>query len=173
MRTKLTVLTTLLLLFLISASHARAQAGGEGSVSLPLGTEAPSAVLKDLEGNDVDLRELVAGRPALIEFWATWCEQCEALQPQIDEIQARFGDRMSVVAVAVAVAQSERRVRRHVEDEGHDYPFLYDTEGNAVRAFEAPTTAVVVMLDAAGRVAYTGVGPQQDLLGAVEKMLGS
>ena len=30
-------------------------------------------------------------------------ELCEALQPQLDEIQATYGDRLRVVAVAVAV----------------------------------------------------------------------
>jgi thioredoxin-like negative regulator of GroEL len=54
--------------------------------------------------------------PTLIEFWAVWCENCEALQPQLDKIRATYGDRLNVVAVAVAVAQSLRRVRRHVEE---------------------------------------------------------
>jgi thiol-disulfide isomerase/thioredoxin len=171
MRLKLTT-TIAVLALLVGTADLRAQSAGEGSVSLPIGTQAPSAVLEDLEGKEVDLLQLLDGRPALIEFWATWCEQCEALQPQIDQIQATYGDRMNVVAVAVAVAQSVRRVQRHVADAGHDYPFLYDARGAAVRAYQAPTTAVVVLLDADGKVAYTGVGPSQDLVGAVERVLG-
>src|SRR5690606_28770253 len=151
----------------------RAQAAGEGAISLPIGTQAPAAVLQDLAGNEVDLLEVVGGRPALIEFWATWCEQCEALQPEIDRVRAQYGDQVQVVAVAVAVAQSMRRVQRHVEEEAHDYPFLYDAQGAAVRAYRAPTTSVVVLLDADGKVAYTGVGPDQNLVSAVERVLGS
>ncbi|MEX2466682.1 MAG: TlpA family protein disulfide reductase [Gemmatimonadota bacterium] len=155
------------------APEARAQSAGEGSVALPIGTQAPAAVLEDLDGNEVDLLQLVEGRPALIEFWATWCEQCEALQPQMDRVQSMYGDQVQVVAVAVAVAQSVRRIQRHIEGAGHDYPFLYDARGEAVRAYQAPTTAVVVLLDADGRVAYTGVGPSQDLVAAVERVLGN
>jgi thiol-disulfide isomerase/thioredoxin len=160
----------LLILGAAPSAPLRAQSG-EGQVGLPLGTAAPSAALEDLEGNPVDLGDYVAGRPAVIEFWATWCENCEALQPQLDEIQRRYGQEVSVVAVAVAVSQSVRRVRRHVE--GHDpgYPYLYDADGEAVRAYRAPTTSVVVILDAEGRVAYTGVGRDQDLVTAVEKVL--
>jgi thiol-disulfide isomerase/thioredoxin len=144
---------------------------GEGQVSLPLGAVAPPAALEDLEGNPVDLGDYVRGKPALIEFWATWCENCVALQPQLDEIQRRYGTQVSVLAVAVGVSQSARRVRRHVE--GHDpgYPYLYDAHGEAVRAYRAPTTSVVVILDADGTVAYTGVGRGQDLVAAVEKVL--
>jgi cytochrome c biogenesis protein CcmG, thiol:disulfide interchange protein DsbE len=157
---------------LVFAPNAQAQAAGEGSVSLPIGSQAPSVVLQDLDGNDVDLLRMIGGKPAVIEFWATWCEQCEALQPQIDRIQAQYGSQVQVVAIAVAVAQTVRRVQRHVADHNHAYPFLYDTRGAAVRAFQAPTTAVVVVLDADGKVAYTGVGAQQNLIGAVERVLG-
>ncbi len=145
---------------------------GQGEVSLPIGTQAPAATLQDLEGNEVELLDYVGKGPALIEFWAGWCENCEALQPQLDKIHEAYGDRLDVVAVAVAVSQSLRRVKRHVE--GHDpgYPYLWDHRGAAVRAYEAPTTSVIVILDGEGKVAYTGVGGQQDLLGAVQGILG-
>lgn len=151
----------------------QAQAGGEGSVSLAIGTVAPSAALEDLDGNAVDLLDFVKGKPALIEFWATWCELCEALQPQLDRIQADHGHALNVIAVAVGVAQSVRRVRRHLE--GHDpgYPYLWDARGAAVRAYKATTTSIVVMLDADGKVTYTGVGAGQDLVRAVEELLGT
>jgi thiol-disulfide isomerase/thioredoxin len=155
------------LLFLLPGGVA-AQAGG---VSLALGTQGPGAAVEDLEGAAVDLIDFVKGRPAVIEFWATWCEQCEALQPQLDRIQRDFGDRVSVVAVAVGVSQSVRRVKRHLEDHDPGYPYLWDARGAAVRAYNATTTSIVVILDAEGKVAYTGVGTGQDLVGAVERVL--
>lgn len=154
-------------------SDAVAQLPGEGGVSLAYGTAGPGAALEDLEGNAVDLIDFATPGPALIEFWATWCENCEALQPQMDRIQEEYGDRLKVVAVAVGVSQSVRRVKRHLE--GHDpgYPFLWDARGAAVRAYNATTTSIVVILDGEGKVAYAGVGSEQDLIGAVERVLGS
>ena len=153
------------------APMSLAAQAGEGQVSLAIGTQGPGAALQDLEGNDVDLLDFVSGKPSLIEFWASWCENCEALQPQLDEIEASYGDRVNVVAVAVAVSQSLRRVRRHVEEHGAGYPYLWDARGNAVRTYEAPTTSVVVILDGDGVVAYTGVGAGQDLLAAMSRVL--
>lgn len=150
-----------------------AQAAGEGSVSLPIGTMGPGAALEDLEGNAVDLIDFTRGKPAIIEFWATWCEICERLQPQMDQIQARHGERVNIVAVAVGVAQTVRRVQRHLEEHDPGYTVLWDDRGAAVRAYNATTTSIVVMLDAQGRVAYTGVGAEQDLVGAAERLLGS
>jgi len=172
MRVKASVLTVLTLLLALPLG-LNAQASGEGSVSLAIGTMGPGAAVEDLEGNAVDLINYVRGKPAVIEFWATWCELCEALQPQLDRIQAQHGNAVNVVAVAVGVAQTVRRVQRHLDDHDPGYTYLWDARGAAVRAYNATTTSIVVMLDAQGRVAYTGVGAQQDLVGAVERLLSS
>lgn len=141
-------------------------------ISLPLGTEAPGAVLEDLDGNPVQILDYVeAGKPTLIEFWASWCENCEALQPQLDQIHAEFGAQVNVVAVAVAVSQSQRRVKRHVEDHGIEYPYLWDGEGEAVKAYKIPGTSIVVILDGTGKVAYTGTGRSQKLVEAVKALM--
>jgi predicted transcriptional regulator len=44
---------------------------------------------------------------------------------------------------------------------------LWDAKGAAVRAYEAYTTSYVVVLDATGKVVYTGVGPEQDITAAM------
>ncbi|MBM4183100.1 MAG: TlpA family protein disulfide reductase [Gemmatimonadetes bacterium] len=169
-RTSVRIAVALLLALPFGVS---AQAAGEGSVSLPIGTVGPSAALEDLQGNPIDLLNYTRGKPTIIEFWATWCGLCERLQPQIDRIHAQYGTRLNVVAVAVGVAQTVRRVQRHIDEHKTPYPVLWDARGGAVRAYNATTTSIVVMLDAQGRVAYTGVGGDQDLVGAAARLLGS
>ncbi len=142
-------------------------------VGPPIGTQAPAAALEDLDGNTVQLLDYVeAGKPTLIEFWATWCENCEALQPQMDRIYAEHGSQINVVAVAVAVSQSIRRVKRHLDDHNPGYPYLWDVRGEAVRAYAAPTTSVIVLMDENGKVVYTGSGSGQNLIAEVGKVLG-
>lgn len=159
---------TLFLGFLLAPGELSGQ-----DISLPLGSLAPPAALEDLEGNAVQILDYVEdGKPTIIEFWASWCENCEALQPQLDRIQELWGSQVNIVAVAVAVSQSQRRVRRHVEERGIEYAYLWDGEGEAVKAYEIPGTSIVVILDREGKVAYTGSGRDQDLIGAVEKVLG-
>ena len=141
-------------------------------ISLPLGTPAPDAALEDLDGNPVRILDYVeAGKPTLIEFWASWCENCEALQPQLDQIHTEYGPKVNIVAVAVAVSQSQRRVKRHVEDHDIGYPYLWDGGGEAVKAFDIPGTSIVVILDGTGKVAYTGTGRDQNLLDAIKKVM--
>jgi thiol-disulfide isomerase/thioredoxin len=146
---------------------------GQEEVGIQRGSEAPAVEVDGLDGGKVDLGEFIGVKPVLIKFWATWCEQCEQLAPSLDRAVERYGDQVAFFAVAVGVGQSKRAVRRHVERHSPGYPFLFDSNGAAVRAFQAPTTAYVVIIDAEGKVAYTGVGGNQDLLSAVESVFGS
>ena len=144
---------------------ARAQDSG-----LPIGTVAPSAMLQTLDGKTVDLAKVAKG-PALIEFWATWCENCEHLLPAMQRAEAKYGKRVRFVAVAVSVNQSPRRVQLHVAK--HHVPGLqlYDTQGDATGKWDVPATSYVVVLDRKGRVVYTGVGGEQDVERAILKGL--
>jgi len=47
---------------------------------------------------------------------------------------------------------------------------LWDGNGAAVRAFQTPATSYVVLLDRQGKVAYTGIGPDQDLEAALARV---
>jgi thiol-disulfide isomerase/thioredoxin len=139
-------------------------------VGLPIGTTVQGVRLEDLEGKVVDLGEVIGKKPVLLEFWATWCPLCEALEPRIDAAKKKYGNVVEFVLVAVAVNQSQRSILRHIERHPLPARVLWDTEGRAVRALEAPTTSYIVVLDREGRVVYTGVGEDQNIDAALAKV---
>lgn len=145
----------------------------QDDVGLAVGTTAPSAAVQDLDGKPLDLASLVGKRPVVFEFWATWCPICAALMPKVEAAHARYGDRVDFVEVAVAVNETAAAVRRHAESHHYPFRFLFDATGAAVRAYQAPTTSYVVVVNAAGRVVYTGSGADQDIEGAIRKATGS
>jgi thiol-disulfide isomerase/thioredoxin len=140
------------------AAPAEAQEAG-----IPVGSKAPSVSVHDLDGKPVDLSQYLGRRPLLLEFWATWCELCEELLPRVKAAHREFGDQVEFLGVNVTVNQTPERVRRYLDTHQPPYRTLYDDQGTSIRAYQVPTTSYVVVVDAGGKVVYTGTGGTQDI----------
>lgn len=152
---------------LLAPGVARAQ----DDLGIPVGTAAKPVTIEDLDGQPVDLAQFIGKKPVLVEFWATWCPLCASLEPQLAAAQKQYGGQVEFIAVAVAVNQSKGNIKRHLVRHPLPVRVLWDTNGNAVRAFQAPSTSYIVTLDATGRVRYTGAGEDQDIEAAVRHAL--
>lgn len=151
---------------LLLATPVYAQDGG-----IALGSKAPGAAVKALDGTSVDLSHLIGPGPTVIEFWATWCPNCKELEPTLNAAQAKYAGRVKFVTVAVAINESFERVQKAVAAHKMPETVVYDADGNAAGAYDAPATSYVVVIDHTGKVVYTGVGGSQDIDAAIKKAL--
>jgi thiol-disulfide isomerase/thioredoxin len=147
----------------VIAAAPAALAAQADQVGLPLGTVATPVSVEDLNGQAVDLSRYIGKQPVLLEFWATWCPLCKALEPKLKAAHAKFGGQVAFLAVGVGVNENPRSIKRRLASDSLPYPVLWDGSGKATRAFMAPTTSYIVILDRDGKVVYTGVGEDQDV----------
>lgn len=126
-----------------------------------VGAAAPAVVVHDLDGKSIDLGQYIGSKPLFIEFWATWCESCEALLPRVRAAQAVYGGKVEFIGVNVTVNQTPEQVRRYIETHKPPFRTLYDDEGASTRAFQVPATSYVVIVDRSGKIVYTGSGGTQ------------
>jgi len=151
---------------LFAPALARAQETG-----IAVGATAPAALVETPEGAKVDLGKYVGKTPVVFQFWAVWCSNCKALEPQMRAAQTKYGKRVQFVGVAVGVNQSAALARRYATK--HQLPFevLYDKTGDAAEKYDVPATSYIVVVNRAGKVVYTGVGADQNIDAAVRKAL--
>jgi len=142
---------------------------GQDVIGIPVGETPPAVTLESLAGDSVPLSQWIGKKPVIVEFWATWCPICAELLPRMQAAQKKFGGRAEFLVVAVAVNQSRNSVRRHLERDPMPFTFLWDGNGAAVRAFQAPSTSYIAVLDSRGKVVYTGVGGDQDIEAALRR----
>ncbi len=63
------------------------------------GKQAGDMVFTGADGRDVALTDF-AGRPLLVNIWATWCAPCKAELPELDRLAASQEGKLSVIAVS-------------------------------------------------------------------------
>jgi len=165
------VTTRLLTLAVVSTLVLPVGLAGQ-DVGLPLGTKAPDVTVVDLDGKSVHLGQYVGKQPVLLEFWATWCPLCQALEPSLKAAHAKYGVKVTFIAVGVGVNETPASIKRHLAAAPLPFLVLYDANGAAVRAYQAPTTSYIVVLDRAGKVVYTGAGAEQDIAAVLQRLLG-
>jgi thiol-disulfide isomerase/thioredoxin len=148
----------------VTAVSLRAQDSG-----IPVGSRAPAAVAETLDGKQANLDAWIGKGPVFMEFWATWCSQCKALEPQVLALQKQYAGKVRFIGVSVSANQSVELVKRYITAHGLQGEQLYDRKGFATDAYEVPTTSFVVIVNAKGIVVYTGSGGKQNLAAAMAK----
>ena len=134
---------------------ARAAVSPSGAAEIPA---LPALVLTDLDGRKLS-REDFAGRVVLVEFWATWCPPCRGTLAWLGELKKRYGDRLTVVALALE--SDEAGVRKLAADMGLPFTWAMGSPELA-RAFgDISAVPTLFLFDGEGRTASVlyGVPP--------------
>lgn len=138
---------------------------------IAIGSDAPGAAVETLDGKPLDLAEYVKKGPTLLQFWATWCSNCKALEPRITAAMKKYEGKMRFVAVAVSVNQTVERIKAYRDKYHMTHDIVYDRKGYASDAYEVAATSYIVVVNGKGKVVYTGLGSDQDIDAAVAKAL--
>lgn len=137
---------------------------GPQQPSVSAGGPAPAFTLRSTDGSLVTLAGL-AGKPAVINFWATYCPPCRAEMPLL---RKRAGPQSGVQLVLVDEGDSRQAARDFLAALGLDGPSLLDSDlsvGHAYGAIALPTT---VFVRADGTIAARHIGQLDDGVLAAE-----
>src|SRR3954454_10737593 len=126
---------------------------GSGSSARPA-PELPSQVLS---GKRVDLASL-QGKPAVVNFWASWCGPCKEEAPELKRFDEEVGDRATLVGVDWGDAAGN--ARDFIAKSGWTYPILRDPSQKVGTAYGLNGLPTTFVLNADGDIVRTLQGPQ-------------
>lgn len=142
-------------------------------LGIQVGATAPNSPIEQLDGTVTDMAAVLGGKATVLEFWATWCGNCKRLEPSMKAAYDSYHERVQFVTVAVSLNQTPEKVADYQRRYKLPFQFVYDRRGDASEAYDAPATSFVVIVNAAGKVVYTGVGADQDISAAIKKSLAA
>ncbi|MFP6660598.1 MAG: TlpA disulfide reductase family protein [Myxococcota bacterium] len=119
---------------------------------------APDFRLPQLDGGEVALADW-AGRPVLIDFWATWCPPCVYQVPELNALYAAHREAGDVGIFGISIDDDDAidAVRSWTEEKGVEYPILLSDDGLA-RPYGALGFPTVVLIDPDGNVVWRHAG---------------
>ncbi|MDG4773672.1 redoxin domain-containing protein [Solwaraspora sp. WMMD792] len=134
------------------------------------GVSASYAFTADtLAGDTFDGRSL-AGKPAVLWFWAPWCPTCLGQAARVNSLAADYADTASVVGVAGL--DGVPAMHDFVElAELSGFPQLADEQGAVWRHFEITAQSTFVVLDADGEVVDKGHVDVDALPGMLDRLI--
>lgn len=106
------------------AKDASGKAKGAFSYTLDrskAGSPAPDFTFAAPDGQDTTLKDF-AGKPVLVNLWATWCAPCVAEMPTIDAVAKAYGAKGLAVLTISQDSQGESVVKAFFEK--HQLPHL-------------------------------------------------
>jgi thiol-disulfide isomerase/thioredoxin len=133
----------------------------EGSTRL--GRPAPELPRERLAGAPVTLADLAAGgagRPALVVFWASWCQPCAREAPALERLSRSARTRGRVVGIDWS--DSLPRARAFIHRYGWTFSNLRDGDGSVGNAYRLPGLPTSFVLDARGRIRAVLRGQQDE-----------
>lgn len=122
---------------------------GSQTAASPVVDERLRFTARTVAGGDFDGASL-AGRPAVLWFWAPWCPKCRAEAPGVAEVARDSAGTVTFVGVA---AQDEvPAMQRFVDQYGVDFTHLADTEAALWRAFGVTVQPAYAFVSADGSI---------------------
>ncbi|MEN5060291.1 TlpA disulfide reductase family protein [Luteimonas sp. TWI1416] len=125
------------------------------------GEPVPGFEIALLDGSRLQLPDAYAGRPLLVNLWASWCGPCIEEMPELDRFARQQGpDGVQVLGIALDDAEA---VRTFLERIPVAYPIAIDAPGPADAGVRLGNPRGVlpytVLIDADGRVRKQRIGP--------------
>ena len=129
----------------LAAGLALALPARAAQIQTKPGAHAPFQAF-DFDGNKVSVP--LAGKPTIVNFWASWCEPCRTEMPTLQAMADFYSDKL--VLQAVNFKERAASVQRHVKAAAWLVPVLLDPMGEGAQGWNVKVFPTTVGFDAKG-----------------------
>ena len=134
-----------------SEGESAAASEGESSSEEPETMIVPDFTMKDEEGNDVRLSDYF-DKPAVLNFWASWCPPCRSEMPCFDTAYQEYGEKIHFILVDLTDGsrETEEDAKAFVAEQGFSFPIYFDTTLEGAYSYGVNSIPMTLFLDPDG-----------------------
>ena len=122
-----------------------------------VGRPAPAFSVPLFDGGDVTLADL-RGKPAVVNFWASWCIPCVDEAPELEKTWQAYKDR-GVAFLGIDYVDTEPKAREFMQRHGITYPNGPDLGSRISYDYRIKGVPETFVIDKDGVVRFVKIGP--------------
>jgi peroxiredoxin len=146
------------------AGCGAAEGGAEGAKSPDeashplLGNKGPDFSRKTVTGDGrvVSLRAL-AGKVAIVDFWATWCEPCKKSFPKLEELNVKYKEN-GLQIVGISEDDDKAGIPEFASELGARFPLIWDENKSIASKWQPKSMPTTFVVDRKGTVRFVHLG---------------
>lgn len=131
---------------------------------------APDFTVFDKQGKAVKLSDF-AGKPIVLNFWASWCPPCKSEMPNFNKVYADVKSDIVFLMVDMVDGQRETQPKgqKYIDEQGFDFPIYFDNEQQAAYNYGVSSIPTTFFIDSKGDIltAYQGAIEEKTLVSAI------
>jgi len=122
------------------------------------GTKSPEFDGTTADGRTVSLASL-RGKVILLNFWATWCQECRPEMPLFERLHREFAAQ-GLSVVGINAREGTAAVRGYAKELGLTFPLVLDAKGEINAAYGVIGLPATFLIGRDGRAVGRAVGPR-------------
>jgi thiol-disulfide isomerase/thioredoxin len=134
---------------------------------------APNFTVVDVNSYDTELSEF-AGKPVVLNFWASWCPPCKTEMPDFEEAYKKYKDDVEFMMVDLVDGTYEtfETGKNFIKKSGYTFPVYFDIYQSGAEKYNISGIPHTVFINANGEIVftYTGAIPGYVLIKNIEKI---
>jgi peroxiredoxin len=111
------------------------------------------------DGQKVSLAGL-AGRVALLNFWATWCLECRPEMPMFERLHREFSAQ-GLAVVGINAREGTATIHGYAKELGLTFPLISDPTGKINSAYGVIGLPTTFLIGRSGQAVALAIGPRE------------
>jgi cytochrome c biogenesis protein CcmG/thiol:disulfide interchange protein DsbE len=117
---------------------------------------------------DIKLAEY-RGKAVYIDFWASWCDPCRKSFPWMNEIQAKYGNKLKVIAINLD--QDRAEADKFLKQNQPKFTIAFDPAGKTAEAYKVKAMPSSYLIDSNGKIVSSHAGFRSQDKAELEKLI--
>lgn len=122
------------------------------------GTKSPEFDGATTDGRTVSLASL-RGKVVLVNFWATWCQECRPEMPMFERLHREFAAR-GLSVIGINAREGTPAIYQYAKELRLTFPLMLDPKGEINAAYGVIGLPATFLVGRDGRAVARAVGPR-------------